>query len=149
MVPVPYLVGGGLVALLGAAIVIKKKHDAANDADVQVVDSAGSAPDGVVTPERQAVYNVAMNSVPDPEKLKNLAAAFKKVQLPDMADALYQRALLRALPPGVKQQRREVFRKAMKSTNVSAIRGVAAALHGEGCTGAAAALTRYANGLKQ
>ena len=110
-----------------------------------------TAPDyGVMTNDRQVVYNVAMNDTAEPEKIENLATAFEAQGLPAQADMLRKRAALRRLPDNVKAERREVFKKAMSVTDPAkkdAIRNVAAAFHGEGAVGAAEALYRYAESL--
>ncbi len=97
--------------------------------------------------ERRVVYETALNTVKDPVKLRQLAAVYHKEGLMTEADMLSKRAALQELPEDVKEARREVFRKAMASTNVDAILILARAYDGEGCTGAAQNLRKYAAGL--
>ena len=97
--------------------------------------------------ERQVIYETALNTVKDPIKLRTLAQTYRSEGLTAEADMLYKRAALQELPEDVKEARREVFRKAMASTNVDAILGLARAYDSEGCTGAAQNLRKYAAGL--
>ena len=102
---------------------------------------------GKVTPERQKIYTAAMNRLLEPEKLRDLADAFQKVGLVGHANMLRKRADLREMPAETKIARREVFKKAMSSTNKDAIRQVANVFESEGAIGAAADLRKYADGL--
>jgi hypothetical protein len=97
--------------------------------------------------ERQVVYETALNTVKDPIKLRSLAETYRSQGLTAEADMLCKRAALQELPEETKEARREVFRKAMASTNVDAILGLARAYESEGCTGAAQNLRKYAAGL--
>lgn len=124
-----------IMALGGTAYYVKTKRDKAG------------ANSGVMTADRQAVFETAMNQVAEPEKLTALANTFHGEGLHEQARALRSRAVLRGLPEDVKKARKEVYKKAMNSTNKQAVRSVAVAFHGEGATGAAQALMDYANGL--
>ena len=97
--------------------------------------------------ERKVIYETALNSVKDSEKLRKLAAVFRKEGLPAEADMLEKRAALQDLPADVKQARRDAFRKGMTSTDVPKIMALADAFHAEGATGAAENLRKYAAGL--
>jgi hypothetical protein len=103
--------------------------------------------DPSVIAQRQMVYETALNTVKDPAKLRSLSAAYREQGLIAEADMLMKRAALQDLPEETKEARREVFRKAMASTNVPAILALANAYDGEGCTGAAQNLRKYAAGL--
>ena len=100
-----------------------------------------------MTPERVKIYQAALVTLKDPVKLERLAQAFEKEGCTAEARLLRQRAKLRALPKEVKAARRDAFARAIKSSNVDAIRKVAAAFAGEGATGAAANLRRHADSL--
>lgn len=129
-----------ILGLTAAAWKAKKNRD----------DEAASVNYGVVTPERQVVYETAMNDVLEPEKILKMAEAFDKQGLPNQAELLRKRAALRTLPKEIKLQRKEIFQKAMDIKDPSkkdAIRKVAAAFHGEGAVGSAEALLRYAESL--
>lgn len=102
---------------------------------------------GELTPERQVVYETAMNQVAEAEKLRALADVYDKQGLHGHAEMLRKRANLRELPKDLKEARREVFRKAMASKNKEAVRQVAEAFLNEGATGAAEALYKYSEGL--
>ena len=91
---------------------------------------------GVMTPERQKVYDAAMISM-DAPALRKLSAAFDKMGLPEQAEMLGKRAALRELPDELKKQRTEVMQKALTSDNKEAIADVANAFEKEGATGAA------------
>lgn len=102
---------------------------------------------GVLTPERQMIFETAIKEVKDPDKLRTLSQAFREQGLPGQADMLEKRANLRAMPEATKTARREVYRRAMKSTDGNAIRNLANAYEREGATGAAESLREYAASL--
>ena len=103
---------------------------------------------GEVTPERQTIFETAINSVQDPAKLRALAASFRSAGLEQQAQALEGRADHRDLPPDVKAERAQVFRDAMSSQNPQAVLRVADAFEQEGAIGAASALRAYAAKLQ-
>lgn len=103
---------------------------------------------GEMTPERKMVYETALATEKDPEKLKTLAEAYKAEGLKAPAEMLQKRAALRLLPPEVKEQRRDAFKKGMTSTEPEKVMTLAKAFNAEGATGAAASLKKYAVGLK-
>jgi hypothetical protein len=102
-----------------------------------------------MTPERKKVYETALESLKDPEKLRSLADAFDKEGLKDEAIMLRKRAALRELPASSKEARKAAFRKGMSSSDPKAVRVLATAFHKQGATGAAQALKKYAEGLPQ
>lgn len=102
----------------------------------------------VMTPEREKVYNAAINgALKDPEKLRALSDVFAGEGYIPQAKLLRQRAKLRELPQTVQVARRNVFRRALASKNKTAVLHVAQAYETEGCTGAAKRLRDYASGL--
>lgn len=98
-----------------------------------------------MTPERRQVYDSALKTLKDPVKLRLLADAFEKEGFLAAATMLRKRAALRELPNEVKSERRSLFKKAMASTNPETVRELAAAFEGEGATGAAETLRKYAD----
>ena len=102
---------------------------------------------GIMTPQREMVFNNALKTVKDPEKLRKLADAFECESLPAQATLLRKRAALRELPNETKEARREAFKKGMKSKDIAGVEKLAGAFEGEGATGAAEALRNYAKGL--
>jgi hypothetical protein len=103
---------------------------------------------GVFTPERKIVFETALATLRDPEKLKALADAFEKEDLKPQAVVLRKKAELRALPREKQLARRQAFRKAMSSKDAEKVEAMAVAFRNEGCSGAADALDRYASGLR-
>lgn len=103
---------------------------------------------GELTPERAIIYKTALEVEKDPAKLKVLAQAFRDGGLTPQADLLEKRAALRTLPVDTKAVRKDIFKQGMASTNPVAVEALAASFEGEGATGAADALRRYAAGLK-
>ena len=102
---------------------------------------------GVMTPERTIVYETALSKLKDSVKLHQLADAFESEGLRPQANVLRKRAALRDLPREVREARRTVFRKAMSSTDATAVKQIANAYRADGATGAADALDKYAAGL--
>lgn len=103
---------------------------------------------GVMTPERRRIYSAALaGSLKDPEKLRDLARAFRKEGLAPQARLLEQRAALKEASPELKKSRRDAFKRALKSQNKGAILDLAQAFQGIGATGCAAKLRAYASGL--
>lgn len=103
---------------------------------------------GVLTPERQVIFETALNDVKEPHKLRALAEAFKKEGLVSEGRILEKRAKLRELAPEIKEARREVFQAAMKSHDPVAVDNVASAFEKEGAVGAAQTLREYAAALR-
>jgi len=102
-----------------------------------------------MTPERRQVYTAALNTLKDPAKLRALADAFQKEGLIKEAELLRKRARLRELPKAKRDERRNIFKKGMASKDPDAVERLAAAYDKEGATGAAAALRKYATGLRK
>lgn len=102
---------------------------------------------GVLTPEREAAFENAMNRVLDSTQLRKLASAFEGEGLAEQASLLRKRAALRDLPKDVKQKRRDIFKRALASKNKKAVLETASAFEGEGCIGVAEKLREYAEGL--
>ncbi len=102
-----------------------------------------------LTPQRKAAFDNAMNDVnATSESLRVLAQAFEKVGLTDQATTLRKRAVLKEAPPEVKAARREVFTKALNSTDPAFIEKVADAHEKIGAQGAAEALRQQAESVK-
>lgn len=101
-----------------------------------------------LTPERQAFFNGAMNSLSDPDKLRRLADKFHGEGFPVQAEMLRKRAKLRELPKEIQEQRREVFRKGMRSMDPDKIDKLASIYESEGCVGSADHLRLYAKGVR-
>jgi hypothetical protein len=100
-----------------------------------------------MTATRMRIYQSALVTLKDSEKLRRLAQVFEDEGCVAEARVLRQRAALRDLPKETKIQRRLVFSRAIRSSNVDAVRKVAAAFAGEGAVGAAANLRRHAESL--
>ena len=140
--PIPLIVP--LIGALGfAAYWAKKTRDDSALAGAVHGDFEGTG----MTPERQAVYEVALNQAKDPAKIEALAATFAAEGLTAQAVILQKRAELRRLPPEVKAARKEAFRKALSSSNKAAILDLAREYQIQGCGGAARKLYEYAQGL--
>lgn len=100
-----------------------------------------------MTPERQRIYDAALTSLKDPEKMRTIASAFRKGGLTEQASMLEKRAALKELSPEVREKRRGIIKQALAHTDPVVVRKVAAAFDEVGSTGAAATLRRYAAGL--
>jgi len=103
--------------------------------------------EGVLTPQRQQVFEQAMQGKRDPAELRDLARAFRAQGLPGPAELLEKRAKLRELSPELTLQRRAAFKKAMTSQDPAAVNHMADLFEREGALGAAAKLRQYAAGL--
>ena len=102
-----------------------------------------------MTAERAQIYEAALVSLKDPGRLRSLASAFEAEGLTSQAKLLRQRADLNEAPPEKKLERRELYRKAMRSKNPQAVLQMAAAFDEVGATGAAFNLRQYAAALIQ
>jgi hypothetical protein len=102
-----------------------------------------------MTPERKKIYEEAMRSLQDPEKLRALAVQYQAFGLPDEATDLRNRANLRALPNDQKKARRDAFTKSMASNDPEKMEQAAAIFHSQGATSNAAALRKKAAAVKQ
>jgi hypothetical protein len=103
---------------------------------------------GDFTPERAAVYAMAMKFAKDPSKLQTLADAFDDAGLHDQARALRKRSKLPSLPANVQAARQKAMREALASTDAEHVKKLAAAFEQEGLGAAAAILKDYASGLE-
>ncbi len=100
-----------------------------------------------LTPERAVIFQTAMNTPLEPEKLRKLSAIFAGEGLTTQAVILEKRAKLREMSKEQKKQRTAIYKKAMKSKNREAIFEVAALFEKDGAIGAAEAMRTYAMGL--
>jgi hypothetical protein len=100
-------------------------------------------------PEHKAIYEKAMQNERNPACLMQLSQAFKSQGFDDYADMLSKRAKLRGLPPETKAQRKFIFKQAMNESNPAKVEAMANAFQKEGCIGAAEALFKHAEALKQ
>lgn len=82
---------------------------------------------GVLTPEREEIYNNALEFLHDPMRLEKLAEDFRREGLKVQSAMLKKRAEWRARNPQQKAEHEDVFTRAMKSTNIHAILEVAKA----------------------
>ncbi len=101
----------------------------------------------VMTPARQKIYDHALTTIKEPEKLRKLSTGFQAQGLTEQADMLAKRARLRELPADVKEGRRAAYQKGMTLTNPASVEKLAAEFEKEGATGAAASLRKYGSGL--
>lgn len=90
-----------------------------------------------MTVERIKIYEQALATLKDQDKLRKLADEFEKAGCLKEADHLRKRATLRDLPPDVKQRNRSIFKKALKSTNPDAVSDVAGEFEKMGADGVA------------
>lgn len=100
-----------------------------------------------MTGKRRQIYESALVTLKQPEKLRSLAAAFEGEGLIAEADLLRKRASIKELPKSKREERRAIFRRAIQSSNIPAIRAVADEFRAAGCTGAAANLYAHADSL--
>jgi len=128
----PVLIIGGVVLATGCAAIAKSSRDRKR---------------AVMTSERRAIYDAAMTTLKDADKLRSLADAFESVGLSEQADMLQKRADLRELPDDIKEGRREAFRAMMRNTDPSYVNRVASAFEAAGAVSAAANGRLYAAGL--
>lgn len=129
------LIPAVILAMVAGAAYAAKRHDK--------VPSKG-----VLTPERQVIFETALNDVKEPNKLRALAEAFKKEGLVSEGRILEKRAKLRELAPEIKEARRDIYQTAMKSNDPVAVDNIASAFEKEGAVGAAQNLREYAAALR-
>ena len=103
---------------------------------------------GVLTPKRQILFLEAMNTRLEPAQFRQLAAAYKRVGLPDQAAALEGRAALAEAPPDVKDARKKVLVEALSSADPAHVESIAVEFDKIYALGSAERLRRYAAGLK-
>jgi hypothetical protein len=102
-----------------------------------------------MTPERKKIFEAAMNTLQDPNKLRKLSDVFTKEGLKNEGELLRKKALLRELPPEQKAARRAALKAGLNSKDVSKVQNLADAFHNQGALGAAKRLRDYATGLKK
>lgn len=93
------------------------------------------------------IFEALMNSTDDPAKLRIMSRAFEAEGFKEEAQLLLKRASLRELPAEEKAKRKEIFRKALRSDNIDALKLYADGLHEEGATGAEQAIRKRIAGL--
>ncbi len=102
---------------------------------------------GVWTPERQALYRVAISTETDAGKLKALAAKFRADGFPEEASNLEARAALPSMHGEKRAKYAAIARKAFRSRNPAAVREVAAGYERLGMGATAEALRNTAAGI--
>lgn len=100
-----------------------------------------------MTGKRRQIYEAALVTLKQPDKLRALATAFEGEGLIAEAELLRKRASIKELPKSKREERRAIFRRAIQSSNIPAIRAVADEFRAAGCTGAAANLYAHADSL--
>ena len=100
-----------------------------------------------MTPERQQIYESALNNLKDPAALMKLSDAFKTEGLYEQAELLAKRATLRNLPKEEKEKNRLRFKQGMESKNPDEVLKIAKEFDDRGATSAAHNLRKYASGL--
>jgi len=101
-----------------------------------------------MTAERKVIFDQLINQPQDPDLLREMADVFDKHGLKEQGALLRKRANLRELPPETKETHKQIFREAMASKDPAYVLGIAVAFDKQGATGNAAALRKYAAGLK-
>jgi hypothetical protein len=104
---------------------------------------------GVLTPRMEEIYNNAMASLLDPERMRKLAKEFEKLGLKIQADMLTRRARLRARSVEEKKKDQELFERAMKSEKIPGILAVANEFEQMTATGMAGKLRERVKLLQQ
>lgn len=100
-----------------------------------------------MTAQRKVIYDTALTTLKDENKLAELAKSFEEAGLTAEASMLRKRAKLRSLPKDVKQKRREIFKQALTWTEPDKVEALAKAFEREAATGAAQELRNYAKAL--
>lgn len=103
---------------------------------------------GVFTAERKALFERAMQSEGDPEKIEKLAEAFEHEELRVQAELLRQRAALRRLPPEQVKKREQWFYRALCSSKPEAVDKLAEQYKNEGAIVAYRVLRDHAAALR-
>lgn len=104
---------------------------------------------GQFSDERKKIYEAALESLTDPEKLRRMADEFEKEGLTLQAAMLRKRADLRSLPREQIEKYHEIRDKALKSENVDAILRLADAFETITATGEAKKLRNHAEEVKK
>lgn len=105
-----------------------------------------------MTPERKKIFEAAMNTLKDPNKLRKLSDAFDKEGLKNEATLLRKKALLRELPEDKKVARRKALKAGLKVSSpadVHKVEKLANAFHNEGALGAAQRLREHVAAVKK
>jgi hypothetical protein len=131
MLIIPALIFGALTTGSGIAVYKRSKRN-------KIVG---------MTPVRQKLFEALLWHQKEPKKLYKMADKFEKEGLLEQATKLRKLAAIYELPAEKKAERREIFKKAMASTNRDAVNNTAQLFDDDGCVGAAAALRKYASGL--
>jgi hypothetical protein len=111
-----------------------------------------SASQGKLTPEREEAYIIALETVRGedaPRIFRKMADGFEKYGLPIQAKTLRTRADYLDTPSHVKDQRRDIIVRAMKSVNADAVEGVAAEFEKLTATGIARDLRDHARAIRE
>lgn len=104
---------------------------------------------GILTPERDERYRVAMSNCHDPQALLAEAKLFAEHGLKAQAAMLKRRAEWRSRSDDLKKTHEEIFQKALRSMNIPAILEVAAAFEGWTATRKATALRERARLIQE
>lgn len=114
----------------------------------QLFKRQGGPAFGAMTPQREEVFNNALEHLKDPERLKKLADVFEQEGLKTQASILRRRAAWRARDQKTKDEHEAIFQKALQSKNVDAILRVALAFEGMTATLKAKQLREHAEKVK-
>lgn len=110
----------------------------------QRVRDASAVPSATVVAERAMIFDTAMNTCKDSDKLRALAASFKQVKMNAEATMLCKRAALIDAPPELKASRKDTLERALASKNKGPILNVANAFEEIGAMNAASKLRAHA-----
>jgi hypothetical protein len=102
---------------------------------------------GVLTTEREEIYKNALEFLQDPLKLEELATHFQREGLKVQAAMLRKRAEWRGRSEKLKAEHDLIFKRAMESTNIHGILGVAEAFEKMTATVKSKELRNYAKKL--
>jgi hypothetical protein len=103
---------------------------------------------GKLTPEREEVFNNAMQHLHDPGRMLNLAKEFEKNGLKAQAHLLRKRAEWRARPEAVKAEHEALYQKALASSKPEGVLMVAQAFENMTATAKAGKLREHAAALQ-
>lgn len=121
-----------IMSLASGAYAVKRHRDKTKEATPQQAA------------ERMVIYETAINTIKDPDKLRLLAKAFGEAGCTAEEKMLNLRAENAEAPPEVKEARQKAFRDGMSSRDVAGIRNLANAFESQGAPGAARDLRAYA-----
>lgn len=100
-----------------------------------------------MTPERKKIFESALKTMKEPEKLIKLATAFEKDGLRAEGGELRKRAKVLSMPPAKKEEYRQAYKAGMKSADPTKVKKLASAFHKQGFYGSGKNLRDYAQGL--